>query len=190
MKYRIFWMRSCVAGLLASASGFPGLSMALTLEQAIELAEREAPSLVAQAANQQAARSAAIPAGALPDPKLRLGVQNLPIEGESRGELGAEAMTMQAIGVTQEVPSRAKRRARIDAANAEVALADTQQNLTLLQVRQQTAEAWIAALAVERSLRCLPSCTKKTTCSRKLSKPGLPVARVSLLTFFCLARRP
>tara|TARA_R110002020_G_scaffold292826_1_gene508222 strand:- start:36124 stop:37392 length:1269 start_codon:yes stop_codon:yes gene_type:complete len=152
MKYRIFWMRSCVAGLLASASGFPGLSMALTLEQAIELAEREAPSLVAQAANQQAARSAAIPAGALPDPKLRLGVQNLPIEGESRGELGAEAMTMQAIGVTQEVPSRAKRRARIDAANAEVALADTQQNLTLLQVRQQTAEAWIAALAVERKL--------------------------------------
>jgi hypothetical protein len=68
MKYRIFWMRSCVAGLLASASGFPGLSMALTLEQAIELAEREAPSLGAQAENPQAARSAAIPAGPCPIP--------------------------------------------------------------------------------------------------------------------------
>ena len=152
MKYRINWLRACTAALFVSLVGFPGLSVALTLEQALNLAEREAPSLAAQAANQQAMRSAAIPAGELPDPKLKLGLQNIPIEGESRWELGAEAMTMQMVGVTQSVPNRNKRRARIDAADAAVTLADAEQAIELLQVRQQTADAWITTLAIERKL--------------------------------------
>ena len=152
MKYRINWLRACTAALFVSSLGFPGLSVALTLEQALNLAEREAPSLAAQAANQQATRSAAIPAGELPDPKLRLGLQNTPIEGESRWELGNEPMTMQMVGVMQEVPNRDKRRARIDAADAAATVADAEQAIELLQVRQETADAWITTLAIERKL--------------------------------------
>lgn len=125
---------------------------ALTLEQALLLAEREAPSLAAEAANKQAARSAAIPAGQLPDARLALGLQNVPIEGKSAWDLNAERMTMQRIGLMQEVPSRAKRAARVDLAQAQVGLADAQQAVELLAVRQQTAEAWILTLAEERKL--------------------------------------
>lgn len=125
---------------------------ALTLDQALTLAVREAPSLAAQAAGRQAARSAAIPAGELPDPRLTLGLQNLPIEGDSAWDLNAERMTMQRIGLMQEVPSRAKRAARVDLAQAQVGLADAQQEVELLAVRQQTAEAWIRTLAVEQKL--------------------------------------
>ncbi|MFZ3204652.1 MAG: TolC family protein [Pseudomonas sp.] len=139
------------AGVLAAAL----LSLpvaALTLDEALRQAEREAPSLAAQAAQVEASRSSAIPAGALPDPKLLLGLQNVPIEGADRGRLDREPMTMQMVGVMQEVPNRAKRRARIEVAQAGVERATLEQRVELLKVRRQTALAWISALAVEEKL--------------------------------------
>ena len=108
MKPRIRWAPPYVAALIMGALSFSELASALTLEQALSLAEQDAPSLDAQAANLQAARNAAIPVGELPDPKLRLGLQNVPIEGDSRWQLDQEAMTMQMVGVMQDVPNRAK----------------------------------------------------------------------------------
>ncbi len=152
MKPRIHWARPHVAALIVGALSLPGMASALTLDQALSLAEQDAPSLEAQAANVQAARSAAIPAGELPDPKLKLGLQNLPIEGDARWQVGQEAMTMQMVGVMQDVPNRAKRRARVEAAQARVALADAQQTIERLSVRQKTAEAWIVGFAVQQKL--------------------------------------
>lgn len=59
---------------------------------------------------------------------------------------------MQMVGVMQDVPNRAKRRARVEAAQASVALANAQQTVERLGVRQATAEAWIASFAVEQKL--------------------------------------
>lgn len=92
MKPRIYWAPPYVAALIMGALSFPGLASALTLEQALSVAEQDAPSLHAQAANLVAARSAAIPAGELPDPKLKLGLQSVPIEGDARWQLEQEAM--------------------------------------------------------------------------------------------------
>ena len=139
------------AGVLAAAL----LSLpvaALTLDEALRQAEREAPSLAAQAAQVEASRSSAIPAGALPDPKLLLGLQNVPIEGDNRGRFDREPMTMQMVGVMQEVPNRAKRRARIEVAQAGIERATQEQRIERLKVRRQTALAWISARAVEEKL--------------------------------------
>lgn len=146
------WARRLPAALLLGALAFPGLAAALTLEQALVLAEREAPALAAQAASLKAARSAAIPAGELPDPRLSLGLRNVPIEGEAGWRLDEEAMTMQTIGLMQEVPNRAKRQARVEVAEADVALAQVRQRIARLTVQRQAAEAWIATLSVERKL--------------------------------------
>lgn len=62
--------RLSLAALTLCALAVPGLAAALTLDEALRLAEREAPSLAAQAANQDAAMQAAIPAGELPTPSL------------------------------------------------------------------------------------------------------------------------
>lgn len=110
MKPRIYWAPPYVAALIMGALSFPGLASALTLEQALSVAEQDAPSLHAQAANLVAARSAAIPAGELPDPKLKLGLQSVPIEGDARWQLEQEAMTMQMVGVMQDVPNRGRAR--------------------------------------------------------------------------------
>ena len=84
---------SLVAGLAASVLALPSLAGALTLDEALRLAENNAPSLTAQDAKIQAATSAAIPAGELPDPKLLLGLQNYPIGGADRWSIDQDFMT-------------------------------------------------------------------------------------------------
>ncbi|AJE15544.1 TolC family protein [Stutzerimonas balearica] len=153
MKYPLYRARPLLAALAVGALAFAGSAHALTLAQTLGIAEQQAPSLQAQAANAQAARSTLTPAGELPDPKLKLGIQSLPIEGDNRWQVDQDGMTMQMIGLMQEVPNRAKRQARVEAAQAGVALADVQHSLARLQVRQRAAEAWIAALAVQRKLK-------------------------------------
>ncbi|NQD96113.1 TolC family protein, partial [Pseudomonas sp. CrR25] len=116
------------------------------------LAADNAPSLAAQAAGLEAARSAALPAGELPDPKLILGLQNVPIEGDDRWQLERDFMTMQMVGVMQEVPNRDKRNARVAVAEAGVQRAAAEQQVERLNVSRATALAWISTFAVEQKL--------------------------------------
>ena len=73
--------RMALAMLLA---GLSSSVHALTFDEALRLAETHAPQLKASEESLAAARSLQIPAGALPDPRLVLGVDNLPIEGADR----------------------------------------------------------------------------------------------------------
>ncbi|MDR8387545.1 TolC family protein [Pseudomonas sp. JL2] len=141
---------SLVAGLAASVLALPSFAAALTLDEALQLAENNAPSLTAQDAKIQAASSAAIPAGELPDPKLLLGVQNYPIGGPDRWSIDQDFMTMQMVGVSQEMPNSAKRKARIEVADAAIDRAAAERRVERLKVRQATALAWINSFSVER----------------------------------------
>jgi outer membrane protein TolC len=132
----------------AGASAAEGLSFA----QAIEMASRDSPALAAKAAAVEAAAQAAIPAGALPDPKVLLGLDNIPIDGPDQYSLSRDFMTMQRVGLMQEFPSGAKRAARAAVAHGHVAVAEAQSLLTRLQVVRQTAIAWIARNTAEKQL--------------------------------------
>ncbi len=143
----------CTATLLGLAS-LVGTAFAepLSFDAALELAVRENPTLRAEAAQVDAARHAAIPAGELPDPKLTLGLDNVPIEGADRFSLSSEPMTMQRIGVMQEFPNTAKRDARVEVARGRIALSEAQTRITRLTVLRETALAWIARDTVEHQL--------------------------------------
>ncbi|AVO58750.1 TolC family protein [Pseudomonas chlororaphis] len=147
--------RSLVAGLVAGVLVWPSLAGALTLDEALRLAENNAPSLSAQDAKIQAASSAAIPAGELPDPKLLLGVQNYPIGGPDRWRLDQDFMTMQMVGIRQEMPNSDKRKARVEVAAGAVERATAERRVELLNVRQATALAWIGSYSVERKTALL-----------------------------------
>ncbi len=140
------YMRALAVGVLA----WPLLASALTLDDALRLAQTTAPSLAAESAKLQAATQAAIPAGELPDPKLVVGLQNFPIGGPDRGTLYGDDMTEQMVGIQQQVPSRDKRKARVELADATVARTAAEGRVERLNVRQATAQAWIRAYAVER----------------------------------------
>lgn len=146
------WRRLALATAV-SLLALPSLAASLSLEDALNLAERQAPSLAAQSARLAAASHLAVSAGELPDPKLLLGVQNFPIGGPERGSLDDDFMTMQMVGVMQEVPNRAKRRARVEVAQAAVDRAEAERQVEALKVRRDTALAWIATYSVERKLQ-------------------------------------
>ena len=140
------YLRTLMMGVLA----WPALANALTLDDALRLAQNNAPSLTAESAKLTAATQAAIPAGELPDPKLVVGLQNFPIGGPNRGTLYGDDMTQQMIGIQQQVPSRDKRKARIELADATVERTAAEGRIERLNVRQATAQAWIRAYAVEQ----------------------------------------
>jgi len=140
----------CVRALVMGVLAWPTLASALTLDEALRLAQNNAPSLTAELSKLQAATQAAIPAGELPDPKLVVGLQNFPIGGPNRGTLYGDDMTEQMIGIQQQVPSRDKRKARVELASATVDTAAAEGRIERVNVRQATAQAWIRAYAVER----------------------------------------
>lgn len=124
----------------------------LSFDAALELAVRETPALRAEALQIDAARQAAIPAGELPDPKLALAIDNLPVTGPDRFTLGSDFMTMQRVGVMQEFPNVDKRRARVAAARGRLSEAEAQTRITRLNVLRDAAVAWIARNTIERQL--------------------------------------
>lgn len=148
------WLPLCCMATLLGWACLAGAASAASLEfdEALALAVLETPVLQAEAAQIDAARQAAIPAGELPDPKLTLGIDNLPIEGPDRFSLNSEPMTMQRVGLMQEFPNQAKRNARIATARGRVAVSQAQTRITRLAVLRETAVAWIARDAVERQL--------------------------------------
>lgn len=122
----------------------------LDLNQATELAAASAPLVQAQRLRVQAAHDDSVRAGQLPDPEFTTGVQNLPASGPQAFNPGADAMTMQVIGVMQAFPSRAKRKARTGLAAAEAQLAAADGRGLRLAAKRSAATAWVALWAAQR----------------------------------------
>jgi len=128
------------------------LAQVLTLDDALSAAVREAPVLRANTALVEAAQYATVPAAEMPDPKLVLGLDSLPIEGDDRFSTGADFMTMQRIGLMQEFPNPAKRKARSEQANAQLDVVRADERVQRQTVLRETALAWIARYTWELQL--------------------------------------
>ncbi len=132
-------------GLASFAHGAP-----LSFTAALERAEQHSPLLMAQTAGIEAARSLTQPAGALPDPKLLVGVENVPVSGPDAGSLTDDGMTMQTVGLMQEFPNGIKRQAQKDSAQARLARETHQEELLRREVRRATASAWLNRFYLEQ----------------------------------------
>lgn len=129
--------------LILSTTAVSAHAGPLTFDQALARAADTAPSLKAAALRVEAARSTRRSAGTLPDPKLALGIENVPISGPLAGRFGADEMTMASVGVMQDMPSRPARRAETERAQAEIGAADAQADVEARAVRLATAQAWV-----------------------------------------------
>lgn len=145
--------RTLPAALVILLPMLSAQAASISLDDALQLAERNTPSLQARQEQISAARHSVVPAGELPDPRLNLGVQNLPVEGRDRWSSNRDFMTMQVVGLSQEVPNRDKRKARVETARAMVDRADAEAVFERLKVRAATAQAWVAAYTVQRKLQ-------------------------------------
>ena len=159
----------CVA-VLATPFAALAASHKLTLPEAIRLASERAPMLDARRSGVLAAQEEAARAGALPDPMLMVGIDNLPVTGSDAFDTRADDMTMKKIGLRQEIPSRAKRTARQSLAAREIDEAQAQSQAEVLAVRRATAEAWIAVWTAQHELMALEKLREQAALAAKVSK--------------------
>lgn len=144
--HRLSILSIALAGSMFAASR----TYALSFAEAREIAEQQSPRVSAQRLQIDAVESAQKAAGTLPDPKLSVGLENLPISGMDRWSLTRESMTGQRPALMQEVPNQAKRAAKVASAQARVERERAALVLQRLQIRQELGLAWIAAQAVEQ----------------------------------------
>ncbi len=133
---------------LALLAGLAAPACALDYAEALRLAEQHSPALQAQQASVDGAEAARGAAAALPDPRLSLGVENLPTSGADRWSLTRDFMTMQRIALMQDVPNAAKRAARAEAAQARADRARALLVVQRLQLRQALQTAWLSVQTV------------------------------------------
>ena len=148
----------CTALLVATAS----LAQAepMTFDQAIERASHFSPSVKARSTQADAERLKATTANQLPDPKLELGVQDYPVTGPSAFDPLADDFTMLRVGVSQDFPNPAKRRARVGRAQADIAAAEADVGVEARDVRISVGLAWIDLYFAKRKLQVLAGLDK------------------------------
>jgi outer membrane protein TolC len=139
-------------GALIAAIGVQAQPTTVTLTAAIELALQHSALTKSAQSSILASREMAAKAGQLPDPNLKVGVDNLPVTGPDRLSIDRDFMTMRRIGIEQQWVSSAKRGARAARAEKAVALEESTYLATVARVREETAIAWFNELYAQRAL--------------------------------------
>ena len=128
----------------ALAAPCSGAAESLSLAETLKIAVARSQQLVSQRAMADAAREMVVPAGELPDPKLKAGVENVPTDGADAWSLTRDFMTMSKIGLMQEFPGGEKRRLRVERAERDAERGAAAVVAATLAVERDAASAWYA----------------------------------------------
>ncbi len=139
--------------LMAAAFSLPALSHAadITLDQALVCAERYSAELSANQHQVNALENMASSATQLPDPKLKFGIENLPVGGSNARRFTREGMTMQRIGIMQDYVSSDKRQRKADTLSAEARKTAAGSETIRTRLQKETAQAWLDLALTEQA---------------------------------------
>ncbi len=141
---------------LALAGAVPAAqAQALSLEEAIRSGERQSPRIAAQRHALTATEEQVSRATELPDPKVRVGIENLPVTGPNQFRYDREQMTARAVGIMQEFPNSSKRQARGERAARARDLERTMLDEQRTTLRRDIATAWVETHHAERTREAL-----------------------------------
>ena len=141
-----------VFALLATISPCTPLgAQTLSLDDALRIGEAQAPRLTAQRYAIGSADHKVARAGELPDPRLKLGLENLPVSGSSRFRYDTDFMTQRTVGIAQEIPSEAKRAARSERATRQREFEQANFAAQRAQLQREIAVAWLDSHYAERA---------------------------------------
>jgi outer membrane protein TolC len=144
-------MRYLLLLIIAFAGAAQAQRQALSLDEALSVAESRSPQLTAQRAAAEAAGALVPAAGENPDPKLFVGIDNVPVEGGERWSLNADFMTMKRVGVMQEFVRGEKRELRGTRASAEARRELAVLEMQRADLRRDVATAWLERQYAERA---------------------------------------
>ena len=145
----------------------------LTMDEAIQLATQSQPLLQSLDDAAAASREAAVAEGQLPDPKLKIGVQNLPITNSDALRFNRDDMTMATIGVMQEVIPQSKREAAARRMEAEAGQFHTEQLATARSIQRDVALAWLDVYEAQRKSELYQRMAEEMAAERKVATARL-----------------
>lgn len=171
---------ACGAAALSALLCLPGWAAEpLTLAQAQTLALDRSQLLVANQASITASRQLALAAGRWPDPVLKLGVENLPIDGPDRLSLSRDFMTMRRIGLSQEMVRTPKLQLRAQRFEREAVRTQAESQLNRVNIRQGTALAWIDRYYAQQLRELVLRQLKETRLQAQTAQAGYGIGRNS-----------
>ncbi|MCS3422494.1 outer membrane protein TolC [Rahnella sp. BIGb0603] len=115
----------------------------VSLPQALVAAQGYSAELSANRHQINALENRADSAMQLPDPKLKFGIENLPVGGSNDQRFTREGMTMERIGIMQDYVSSSKRERKAGTLRAESRQAAANGQSIRAQLQRDTAQAWM-----------------------------------------------
>ena len=152
----------------------------LTIDEAVALALTNQPLLAGQEAAIDSSRQNAVAEGQLPDPRLKLGINNLPINGPDQWSLTNDFMTMRQIGIEQMIPATAKRRLRGERAELEAGLAAAELENLKRTIRRDARLAWLGVYFPAQAMKLLNAALVFFEQQRDAAEIALRAGRTSL----------
>ena len=167
------------AALALAAPSPAQVQTGLTLDEALRLSLERQPALTAYSRTAQAFEEAAVAAGQLPDPRLMVGIQNLPVTGSDAFSLDADFMTMRYIGVGREQVRGARRRAEASRllAQADVSLAE--QQLLARRIQREVLLGWTAILEAMQKQQVLGELIEKLEARFEAAQADIPTGQAT-----------
>jgi outer membrane protein TolC len=143
LRFSVRTVFAALAGSLVLVANVYAAEPPLTLAEAQRRAVERSRQLAAQDFSVAASRDMAVAAGQLPDPVLKVGIDNLPVTGRDRGSLSNDFMTMRRVGVMQEITSADKRRLRSERFELEAQKTLAEKTMATAAIERDTALAWL-----------------------------------------------
>lgn len=143
------WLGGVMLGLISAA----GQAAPWTLEQTLTEAQRYSAALSASRNEAQALDAMADSATQLPDPKLKFGIENVPVQGSNDRRLTREGMTMQRVGIMQSYVSHEKRERKAQTLQAQARGVLAKGEAVRAGLQRDTAQAWLDLALAQQALK-------------------------------------
>lgn len=167
------WFSIMVVLALSLKVGSAQAEEPLTLAEAIQLATQNQPLLQSLDDAAASSRQAAIAEGQLPDPKVKLGVINLPVTTSDALRYNRDDMTMVNVGISQDMIPRKKREVASNRMLAEADQFQTEQIATARTIERDVALAWLDVFEAQRKSELYQQIINEWTAERKVLAAGI-----------------
>jgi outer membrane protein TolC len=132
-----------LSGVLFAVSVSAAHATEFSLQQTLAAAEHYSAELSANRNQSNALNAMADSARELPDPKLKFGIENVPVQGGNSHRFTREGMTMQRIGIMQDYVSEEKRDRKAETILAQSASSAAKAEVIRVTLQRATAQAWL-----------------------------------------------
>lgn len=140
----------------------------LTLAETIKLATENQPLLQSLDDAADSSRQAAIAEGQLPDPKIKIGIVNLPITGSDALRFSRDDQTAVNFGISQDIIPLKKREIASKQLEAEADQFHTEQIATARSIERDVALAWLDVFEAQRKFELYQHIMDEMTAERKV----------------------